>query len=117
MKKLGFYAALGAALGSAARYQIGEQIDSTYFPWATFLVNVVGSFLIGFLIGLPFITNSDQRRVFLVTGVLGGFTTFSAVAVEALNLPANLALIYLFSSFAVGLIAALLAFQLSRRIK
>jgi len=116
MKKLGPYAAVGAAIGSLLRFQISELIDSTTFPWATFLVNVIGSFLIGVFIALPAISSNDQRRVFLVTGVLGGFTTFSAVAVEALNLPASIAITYVFSSFAAGLVAAIVAFQLSRRI-
>lgn len=116
MKKLGGLAAIGAAIGSAIRYQLGLVINSQDFPWATFTVNIVGSFLIGLLIALPIITNNDERRVFLITGVLGGFTTFSAVAVETLNLAANLALVYVFTSFGAGLIAALIANQIGRRI-
>lgn len=115
MKKLGGFAALGAAIGSAIRYQLSLVIDSSEFPWATFAVNVAGSFLIGLFIALPIITKHDVRRVFLITGLLGGFTTFSAVAVEALNLSANLALIYVFSSFAAGLVAAIVANQIARR--
>ncbi len=116
MKKLGGLAALGAAIGSVIRYQLGLVIDSQNFPWATLTVNFVGSFLIGLFIALPIITKNDERRVFLITGVLGGFTTFSAVAVEALNLPAKIALVYLFTSFAAGLVAALIANQIGRRV-
>ena len=116
MKKLGALAAIGAALGSVIRYQLGLVLDSQNFPWATFTVNVFGSFLIGLFIALPSITKNDERRVFLITGVLGGFTTFSALAVEALNLGANVALIYVFTSFAAGLVAALIANQIGRRI-
>ena len=112
MKKLGLIAALGAVIGSLLRYFVGSLVNSTSFPWATFTVNVVGSLLIGLFLTLPIITQHEQRRVFLITGVLGGFTTFSALAVESLQLSAQLALLYIFSSFFIGTLAALLANRL-----
>ncbi len=115
MKKLGLIAAFGAVLGSTLRYLVGLNLDSADFPWATFTVNVAGSFLIGLFLGLPAITNHDERRVFLITGVLGGFTTFSAVAVETLQLSAQLALVYVFSSFIAGTLAASLAFKVASK--
>ena len=115
MKKLGLIAALGAVLGSILRYLVGLNLTSIDFPWATFTVNVVGSFLIGLFLGLPAITNHDERRVFLITGVLGGFTTFSAVAVETLQLSAQLALVYVFSSVIAGTLAASVAFKVASK--
>ena len=115
MKKLGLIAAAGAALGSTLRYLVGLTLDSSNFPWATFTVNIVGSLLIGLFLGLPAITNHDERRVFLITGVLGGFTTFSAVAVETLQLSAQLALVYVFSSFIAGTLAASVAFKVTSK--
>jgi CrcB protein len=115
VKKLGLIAAAGAVLGSTLRYLVGLTLTSADFPWATLTVNVVGSFLIGLFLGLPAITNHDERRVFLITGVLGGFTTFSAVAVETLQLSAQLALVYVFSSFIAGTLAASVAFKVASK--
>ena len=115
MKKLGLIAALGAVLGSILRYLVGLNLTSADFPWATFTVNVVGSFLIGLFLSLPAITNHDERRVFLITGVLGGFTTFSAVAVETLQLSAQLALVYISSSFIAGTLAASVAYKVASK--
>ena len=113
MKKLGLLAALGAAVGSVLRYEVGQVITPDNFPLATFTVNIIGSFLIGLLLGLPVIAKNDSRRVFLITGVLGGFTTFSALAVETLNLEPQIAILYLFVSFTTGLIAVILGHKLA----
>jgi CrcB protein len=112
VKKLGLIAALGAIVGSWLRYQVGQVIDSTNFPWATFTVNIVGAFLIGLFLGLPAITKNDSRRVFLITGLLGGFTTFSSLAVEALQLSPQTSALYVFSSFAAGLVATTVSFKM-----
>ncbi|WP_248445956.1 fluoride efflux transporter CrcB [Sinorhizobium meliloti] len=81
----------GGALGSVLRYLIGLwmlQRAGPAFPWGTLFVNVTGSFLIGFL--AEFILHkmgaSPEMRVFLVTGVLGGYTTFSAFSLDAIAL-------------------------------
>jgi CrcB protein len=81
----------GGALGSVLRYLIGLwmlQRAGPAFPWGTLFVNVTGSFLIGFL--AEFIMHkmgaSPEMRVFLVTGVLGGYTTFSAFSLDAIAL-------------------------------
>lgn len=116
MKKLALVAALGAALGSTLRYFVGQAIDSTEFPWATLTVNIAGSFLIGLVMLIPAIAKHDGRRVFIVTGVLGGFTTFSALAVEALHLPAQTALIYIVSSFVSGLVAVTIGYSISKKL-
>ena len=108
--KLGLVAALGAALGSLARLQISYWVQSpseTSFPWSTFIVNVIGALLIGLIASLPKIMTNEMRRHFLVTGVLGGFTTFSAIAVETLQLASTplISIAYVIATFAVGIAA------------
>lgn len=80
-------AAAGGALGAAARYLAG--IGAAWllgygFPWGTLAVNVVGCFLMGLLIelGALKLSMSNEMRTFLATGILGGFTTFSAFALD-----------------------------------
>ena len=68
--------AAGGAIGSCARYGVSLLLP---YPWATLLVNVLGSAAIGALAGQGV---SGTARLFLVTGVLGGFTTFSAFSLE-----------------------------------
>ena len=80
--------ALGGALGSVARYKLGgvvlHQTQAWNFPLSTFCVNVLGCLVIGLLAGL--VEHGDlfsmQARLFLFTGLLGGFTTFSAFGYE-----------------------------------
>lgn len=84
--------ALGGAIGSVARYKLGgivlhhaEHLD---FPVSTFSVNIAGCFVIGLLAGLVehHYLFSPSARLFLFTGLLGGFTTFSAFGYESLFL-------------------------------
>lgn len=117
MQRLGFFAALGAVVGSLIRYEVSQVVVSASFPWATFIVNILGSFFIGYFLTIPAITANDEQRVFLITGVLGGFTTFSTLAVESLQLTINLALIYIFSSIFSGTLAALIGFKFIRAKK
>ena len=110
MLQFGLLAALGAVVGSLARLQISYLIQSPselLFPWATFLVNVIGALVIGFVACLPKIMNNQARRHFVVTGILGGFTTFSAIAVETLQLATRpvISITYVLATFAVGLAA------------
>ena len=88
-----FWIALGSALGGVARYWssglIATHIGET-FPFGTIFVNVVGSFLIGFIATLSapdgrWFIGSDARQ-FLMLGVLGGYTTFSSFSLQTLNL-------------------------------
>ena len=79
--------ALGGALGASGRYLVTQQafrLLASHFPWGTLTVNIVGSFAMGLLVELMAlkIHLSPEVRVFLVTGVLGGFTTFSAFSLE-----------------------------------
>lgn len=86
-----FLVALGGALGSVARYGVGvaaPRVLGSGFPWGTLLVNVVGSFLIALVMHLAVATAaiSPSARLFLTTGVMGGFTTYSSFNYETLNL-------------------------------
>ena len=85
--------AIGGALGSVARFALSgvaaSQLGST-FPWGTLIVNVLGSFVIGFFSAF---TGPEGRwtvgeggRMFFMTGVLGGFTTFSSFSLQTLAL-------------------------------
>jgi CrcB protein len=85
--------ALGGAAGSVLRFWLANAIQhraGTAFPWGTIAVNVIGSFLIGFIFcvtleGARFAASATWRN-FLMVGVLGGFTTFSAFSLQTLEL-------------------------------
>lgn len=84
-------AAAGGAIGAGARHLVNVGVArwlGTGFPWATFLVNVTGSLAMGFLVGLLMARETEHvgLRIFLATGVLGGYTTFSAYSLDAMNL-------------------------------
>lgn len=79
--------AAGGAIGAAARYLSASaaiRLLGPNFPWGTMFVNVLGSFVMGVLVELMAlkINVSPPMRVFLITGVLGGFTTFSAFSLD-----------------------------------
>ncbi len=79
--------AAGGALGASGRYAVGLLPVKTDFPLLTLLVNAAGAVIIGFLAGL-FARGglTDRRLLFWKTGVCGGFTTFSAFSLEAVQL-------------------------------
>ncbi len=83
-------AALGGALGALARWGVAEALPRTDggWPWATLLVNLTGCLLVGVLTGVLANRSPEPAwaRPFLAVGVLGGFTTFSAFAVEVVGL-------------------------------
>lgn len=88
-----FLVFLGAGLGGAARHAVNlgcARWCGVEFPWGTLTVNIVGSFAMGALVGwLAFKAGegwSQHARLFLATGVLGGFTTFSAFSLDAMLL-------------------------------
>lgn len=103
----------GGFIGSALRYLIGMWIqkgNSFSFPWATFLINVTGCFLIGVLTG--FLQKNVQQHqllwLLLATGFCGGFTTFSSFALENVYLIKNTlsyyAMLYTIASIVVGIL-------------
>ncbi|MBY5396459.1 fluoride efflux transporter CrcB [Rhizobium leguminosarum] len=83
--------AVGGAIGSLLRYYVGQwalRLMGPAFPWGTLAVNVVGCFVIGLfaeLIARKF-NASVELRLLLITGFLGGFTTFSAFSLDAISL-------------------------------
>lgn len=79
--------ALGGALGAVCRYGIGRLPFESSFPIATFITNLLGAFVIGFVAGI-YEKNciSDKISLFLKTGFCGGFTTFSTFSLETVTL-------------------------------
>ena len=113
--------ALGGALGSVARYKIGgavlHQTPAWNFPLSTFCVNVAGCLVIGVLAGL--VEHHDlfsmRTRLFLFTGLLGGFTTFSAFGYETFFLLrrglALTSMLYVGLSVTCGIAAVFVGFK------
>jgi len=85
--------AAGGALGTIARYATSGLVANAFgetFPWGTLIVNVVGSFIIGFFWALTLpggrLFVSGETRQFVMTGFCGGFTTFSSFSLQTLSL-------------------------------
>ncbi len=119
------YAAIGGALGAAARYGVNltaPKLLGHGFPWATMIVNVSGSFVMGLLITVMALawSTSQEMRVFLATGVLGGFTTFSAFSLDFVTLyerkEYGLAFGYAGSSVVMSLVAVFAGLYLARTV-
>lgn len=104
---------LGGGLGAIARYQLSglvlHQTNGWKFPAATFVVNVLGCLIAGVLAGLIEKQGwfTPETRLFLFTGLLGGFTTFSAFGMETVNLlrrgETGIAVLYAAASVCCGL--------------
>ena len=84
---------LGGGLGSVCRYLISKALNSrgTNLPWGTFTVNILGSFIIGLLLGIAIKNNNlnNTTNLILATGFCGGFTTFSTFSFVDLVSTAN----------------------------
>lgn len=115
--------ATGGALGSMLRYGVGRWAMTALgpgFPFGTFTVNIVGGFLMGLLAGwlARFGEGSEELRLLLGVGVLGGFTTFSAFSLEVYNMITRaevaLAAAYAVSSVAGSVLAVLAGVWLMR---
>ena len=112
--RLALLAAFGGAVGSVARYlavTAAARIYGTDFPWGTLAVNVAGSFAIGAIMAAiaGWFGGSSELRVLLVTGFLGGFTTFSAFSFEMLTLLQRQAYVAAFAYAAGSVLLSLLA--------
>jgi CrcB protein len=86
-----WYVAIGGAIGSVGRYALTNAIQSrlsSTFPAATFLINVIGSLILGFIsqIAMDTTSISDEARALLTVGFCGGFTTFSTFSYETARL-------------------------------
>lgn len=106
----------GGSIGTAARLAVGLWVpDAGVFPVATLAVNLLGSLLIGFVAAR--LASTRALRVFLGTGVLGGFTTYSAFMTGAVALWSTaplLAFAYAAGSLVLGIAAAALGLRLGR---
>ncbi|MBF9252250.1 fluoride efflux transporter CrcB [Pontibacter sp. 172403-2] len=116
---------LGGGLGSVCRYLANRWVVSmitSVFPAGTFLVNIVGCFLIGFLVFFTARTGADATawRLLLVTGFCGGFTTFSSFSFENIQLMGDhqvlIFLLYLLLSIALGLGATYVGILVARNV-
>ncbi|OBK59444.1 camphor resistance protein CrcB [Mycobacterium gordonae] len=115
----------GGALGSLARAALATLAvpDPGRWPWPTFVVNIVGAFLVGYFTTrlLERLPLSSYRRPLLGTGLCGGLTTFSTMQVETVRMVEHghwvLALSYTVVSIALGLVAVYLATALVRRVR
>ena len=118
--------ALGGSVGAVLRYVIShfmQSATSVQFPVGTLVVNVLGCALIGFLAAYILETNTQHRdllRLLLMIGVLGGFTTYSSFALDALNMfqegKLSSAFLYILLSNVLGIFAAWLCFSAGRML-
>jgi CrcB protein len=115
--------ALGGAIGSALRYGVNVSAGRAFgtgFPWGTLIVNVVGSFVMGLLVAVLAQKGGMRFAPFLMTGVLGGFTTFSAFSLDTMTLwergAHGLALAYVAASVILSLAMIALALHLFRGV-
>jgi CrcB protein len=116
-------AAAGGALGSGARHLVNVAAFrwlGAGFPWATLVVNVVGSLLMGAVLEAILLRRiaGPEARTFLATGILGGFTTFSAFSHDTASLlergAHSMAIGYVLASVLLSLVALYLGIALAR---
>ena len=115
------WVALGGALGAVGRYLVGLLLKTASgFPWTTMSVNILGSLLMGLVIGWLSRQNggSDALRLFVAVGILGGFTTFSAFSMDLFTLLERrdiaATMLYLGGSLLGGLLAFIIGFMALR---
>jgi len=120
---------VGGAFGALSRAGISQLFGTTSielgdqganFPWATLTVNVIGALLIGVLAVTLISDGGNYLRPLLITGFLGGFTTFSALALEAADLIDHnmwsTALLYLAITVGAGLLAVQFGIRVTQRM-
>ncbi|MBK8610418.1 MAG: fluoride efflux transporter CrcB [Chitinophagaceae bacterium] len=109
---------LGGGIGSVLRYAASLLINTKYFPYATFTVNIIGCFIIGLVFGLSIRDEAflNNWKIILASGLCGGFTTFSAFSLESLGLMQSgkfgIALSYISLSIVLGILATFAGYQL-----
>jgi len=116
------YIAVGGAAGALLRYWasgVAHRVWGSGFPWGTLSVNLIGSFIIGFLWGMfESMVVSQQARIFLFVGLLGSFTTFSTFSLESFHLIRDgeygLFFVNIVSSFILGIAFVFAGYFLSR---
>jgi fluoride exporter len=115
----------GGAIGTLTRAGLETLAapEPGHWPWPTFIVNVVGAFLLGYFVTrlLERLPTSSYRRPLLGTGLCGGLTTFSTMQVETVKMLEHhhygLAVGYTVASITVGLLAVFVATALTRRVR
>ncbi|MDM9628164.1 fluoride efflux transporter CrcB [Rhizobium sp. S152] len=117
--------AFGGAIGSVLRYYVGRwslRLMGPSFPWGTLAVNVAGCFVIGVfaeIIARRF-NASEELRLLLITGFLGGFTTFSAFSLDAISLfergALSAAAVYVVASVGLSMLAVVAGLALTRAL-
>lgn len=114
--------ACGGAIGASLRYGAGFLISKpqSLFPWSTWAVNILGCLLAGifFAFTLRYPVLQYETRLFLMVGILGGFTTFSSFGLETFQLiraeQLGLALLYVISSLMVGIMVLIIGFYITQ---
>jgi CrcB protein len=112
---------IGGGIGTMARYLCQRLVANTYmghFPWGTFAVNIIGCLFIGIFWGISFrsFNSNESWKLFLMTGLCGGFTTFSAFTLEGIGLLKEQRLALFFSYIAASVIIGLAATYFGMRL-
>ena len=119
------FIAIGASLGANARYLVGIWAADRFnasFPYGTFIVNITGSLLLGFIITLATerLTISPETRLLLAVGFLGSYTTFSSYTVESVGLLRDSglwpSLVNILGNNLIGLVCVVIGILLARLI-
>lgn len=108
--------ALGGALGASLRYGVNLALSRGGFPWHTLAVNVIGSALMGGLMVWLAHRGNQHLAPLLMTGVLGGFTTFSAFSMDTMALVQRGQALHAFFYVAGSILLSLAAFALAAQI-
>lgn len=109
---------LGGGIGSVLRYAATLLTGFKKFPYATLSVNIIGSFIIGLVLAISMKDEhfANNWKLFLATGICGGFTTFSAFSMENMQLMQNgktsIAFLYIVLSVVLGIAATFSGYQL-----
>lgn len=118
-----FQVALGGAIGASGRYLTGLaaiRLIGPGFPWGTLIVNILGSFVMGVVVVVLAHQSANRFAPLLMTGVLGGFTTFSAFSLDAMTIWERgqpvLAGVYVLASVMLSLLAIFAGLYLARSV-
>lgn len=110
---------VGGGIGSILRYLMSHLIKNNNFPLSTFFINIIGSFAIGIAMALSikFAGFNENWKTLIVTGICGGFTTFSAFSFENVSMiqqgKFTLSMCYIISSIILGLLATIAGLKLA----